>query len=101
MSKNDGGSAMTLDLESLRLVIAVLDYEARTIPADSRDYGPQREQDVEQGEVEEERQGQGPFSSSHTKYRNSSHTKYRNSRHRAGGGSAARPKPQEAGGRWL
>lgn len=48
MSKNDGGSAMTLDLESLRLVIAVLDYEARTIPADSRDYGPQREQDVEQ-----------------------------------------------------
>lgn len=39
---------MTLDLESLRLVIAVLDYEARTIPADSRDYGPQREQDVEQ-----------------------------------------------------
>lgn len=48
MSKNDGGSAMTIDLESLRLVIAVLDYEARTIPADSRDYGPQREQDVEQ-----------------------------------------------------
>ena len=39
---------MTIDLESLRLVIAVLDYEARTIPADSRDYGPQREQDVEQ-----------------------------------------------------
>ncbi len=37
-----------IDLESLRLVIAVLDYEARTIPADSRDYGPQREQDVEQ-----------------------------------------------------
>jgi len=34
---------MTLDLESLRLVIAVLDYEARTIPADSRDYGPQQE----------------------------------------------------------
>lgn len=46
MSKNDGGSAMTIDLEALRLVIAVLDYEARTIPADSRDYGPQREQDV-------------------------------------------------------
>ncbi len=31
-----------IDMESLRLVIAVLDYEARTIPADSRDYGPQR-----------------------------------------------------------
>ena len=37
-----------IDLESLRLVVDVLDYEARTIPADSRDYGPQREQDVEQ-----------------------------------------------------
>lgn len=35
-----------IDLESLRAVLAVLDYETRTIPIDSRDYGPQREIDV-------------------------------------------------------
>ena len=43
MDKKDGG---TIDLESLRAVLSVLKYEAGTIPFDSRDYGPQREQDV-------------------------------------------------------
>ena len=31
MSKNDGGSAMNIGLESLRLVIAVLDYDEQDI----------------------------------------------------------------------
>jgi hypothetical protein len=35
-----------IDLEGLRAVLSVLKYEAGTIPFDSRDYGPQREQDV-------------------------------------------------------
>jgi DNA-binding GntR family transcriptional regulator len=35
-----------IDLEALRSVLSVLQYEACTIPFDSRDYGPQREQDV-------------------------------------------------------
>jgi hypothetical protein len=35
-----------IDLEALRAVLSVLKYEAGTIPFDSRDYGPQREQDV-------------------------------------------------------
>jgi hypothetical protein len=35
-----------IDLDALRAVLSVLKYEAGTIPFDSRDYGPQREQDV-------------------------------------------------------
>jgi hypothetical protein len=44
MDRNE--PAAPIDLEALRAVLSVLKYEAGTIPFDSRDYGPQREQDV-------------------------------------------------------